>query len=39
MKNKNQLMINMERNKDNKIFSKINSFKDKNRIKLSPSKA
>ena len=35
MKNKNQLMINMERNKDNKIFSKINSFKDKNRIKLS----
>jgi hypothetical protein len=35
MKNKNQLMLNMERNKDNKIFSKINSFKDKNRIKLS----
>jgi len=35
MKNKNQLMLNLERNKDNKIFSKINSFKDKNRIKLS----
>ena len=33
--NKNRVLNNMERNKDNKIFSKINSLKDKNKIKLS----
>ena len=33
--NKNRVFNNMERNKDHKIFSKINSLKDKNKIKLS----
>jgi len=33
--NKNRVLNNMERNKDHKIFSKINSLKDKNKIKLS----